>query len=102
MREKDVRELIETWIPRLMQKHHDYGHENIGYLGLKGVFVRLWDKMWRMKNIIWDETKPEVAENEEDLFFDNFGYAIVGELLRQGKWYHKIRLRKLLPDGETS
>ena len=68
------------------KKRHDYGTENINMLGLKGVFVRIWDKTWRLKHLIWENKSPE-NESLEDTFLDIMNYCIIAlSLLKKGKW----------------
>jgi len=68
------------------KKRHDYGTENINMLGLKGVFVRIWNKTWRLKNLIWEGKEPK-NESVEDTLIDIMNYCIIGlSLLRRGKW----------------
>jgi hypothetical protein len=59
----------------LIQKHHDYGEDNLRDFGELGVLVRVSDKVARLKNLI--DKQAEVAdENRADTWRDVAGYAI--------------------------
>jgi hypothetical protein len=72
----------------LLQKHHDYGADNLKRHGLKGILVRLDDKTARIDNLlkIKDGSAPnKVGETIEDTFYDIAGYAIQAILLSQNR-----------------
>ena len=66
----------------VIANQHDYGHDNILAFREQGLIVRLWDKLARLKNLIW--VNPDNPKNEsiEDTFTDIAGYAIIGLMLR--------------------
>lgn len=77
---KKMRDTIEA-------KNQDYGDDNIGRLGEKGCFVRMADKVARLKQLIWDDKEGKVAdETVEDTLMDLANYAIITVLLRRKKW----------------
>ena len=66
-------------------KQYDYGKDNILGFGEQGLVVRLWDKINRLKNLIWNNQRPKNASVEDNLN-DIAGYAIIGLMLRRG-WF---------------
>ena len=47
--------------------------------------VRLWDKINRLRNLIWNSYRPK-NESVVDTFNDIAGYAIIGLMLDRG-WF---------------
>ena len=64
----------------LASKQHDYGHGNITAFGLKGVLVRLSDKVERLINL---KSKIGKAKNESlvDTLRDIVGYCVIALML---------------------
>jgi len=62
----------------LASKQHDYGHGNITAFGMKGVLVRLSDKVERLINL-----KSKKARNESavDTLRDIVGYCVIALML---------------------
>ena len=62
----------------LASKQHDYGHGNITAFGMKGVLVRLSDKVERLINL-----KSKQARNESavDTLRDIVGYCVIALML---------------------
>ena len=75
----------------VIAKQHDYGHDNILAFREQGVIVRLWDKLARLKNLIW--VNPDNPKNEsiEDTFTDIAGYAIIGLMLRNNTFENELQ-----------
>jgi len=69
----------------IVAKQNDYGKDNILGFGEQGLVVRLWDKINRLKNLVWHNTRPK-NESVEDTLNDIAGYAIIGLMLRKG-WF---------------
>ena len=69
----------------LAKKQHDYGHENINRFGLRGVEVRLWDKVSRYENL---KTRGGAANTEpiQDTLMDMIGYSAIITMLQFG-WF---------------
>lgn len=67
----------------LCRKQHDYGHRNISTFGLKGVAIRLHDKVARYLHLTSYGDLGSSAQNESlvDTLLDMVGYATVGEML---------------------
>jgi hypothetical protein len=70
----------------LTTRQHDYGQGNILGFGEKGIVVRIWDKVNRLKNLLWDTEDEPKGERVEDTFTDLAGYSIIALLLRKG-WF---------------
>ena len=75
----------------VISKQHDYGHDNILAFREQGLIVRLWDKVARLKNLLW--VNPREAKNEsiEDTFTDIAGYAIIGLMLRNNTFENELQ-----------
>lgn len=81
--DKIVSEMRKTFIA----KNKDYGDDNIRLLGENGVYVRMWDKISRLKQLVWNNQKNAVKdESVEDTYKDLANYAIIGLIFRRGKW----------------
>ena len=70
----------------VISKQYDYGQNNILVFGDKGLVVRLWDKISRLKNLIWSRNGIARHEPIQDTFTDIAGYAIIGLMLEK-KWF---------------
>jgi len=77
----------------VISKQHDYGHDNILGFGDKGIVVRLWDKISRLKNLIYnvDGSSPK-HESIQDTFIDVAGYAIIGLMLQKDTFQLPLQL----------
>ncbi len=84
--EEAARIIANEIVEVLSRRQADYGQGNILGFGEKGIMVRLWDKVNRLKNLLWD-TKGDVrGERIEDTFVDLCGYSILALMLRRG-WF---------------
>ena len=79
----------------VIDKQHDYGHDNILAFKEQGLVVRLWDKVNRLKNLFWKNSEPK-NESIEDTFTDIAGYAIIGLMLAEGSFTNKLESDKKL------
>ncbi len=64
-----------------------YGPANIARFGIDGVLIRMYDKMQRLLNLVWD--KKENAYPEEtvrDTFMDMAVYGTIALLIMNGEW----------------
>jgi len=78
-----------------LQKQNDYGSDNISALGIQGVFVRMWDKINRLKRLVWESRENKVKdESIDDTFLDILNYAIIALLLKNDWWKLAERERK--------
>ena len=74
----------------VIAKHHDYGHDNIMAFKEQGLVVRLWDKIARLKNLMWVSKEHPKHESVEDTFTDIAGYAIIGLMLAEGTFTNEL------------
>ena len=74
----------------VISKQHDYGHDNILAFREQGLVVRLWDKISRLKNLIWGKGTPK-NESIEDTFIDISGYAIIGLMLANETFTNELK-----------
>ena len=75
-------------IDLLVQKHDDYGPDNISDApggALNGLSVRLHDKVARLNNLLSNHKKPK-NETIQDTFIDILNYALIALLVLDGKW----------------
>ena len=80
-----VAEALVDYVEMFDKKHHDYGPGNIGALGDKGLFVRAWDKVNRLKSLLWDGKEAQ-AEPLVDAWWDLLGYSAIAIVLLRGQW----------------
>jgi len=73
----------------VIAKQHDYGHDNILAFKEQGLVVRIWDKMSRLKNLLWKNIEPK-NESIEDTFTDIAGYAIIGLMLAEDTFTNEL------------
>jgi nucleoside 2-deoxyribosyltransferase len=79
-----------------LDKNADYSTANILGTGQLGVVVRLWDKIARLMNLSgfklkveqaeYDKPKEPKNESVDDAYMDAAVYAVIGQLVRKGKW----------------
>ena len=79
-----------------ISKNGDYSAANILGTGEIGLVTRLWDKIARLMNLsgfrvtvtesTYDKPKDPKHESIEDTLRDAAAYALIGLVLRQGKW----------------
>ena len=66
-------------IDTVIEKNKLYGN-SLFMLGEKGLFPRVYDKVNRLKFLVWDKEKCEYADDERiaiaNAVFDIFGYMI--------------------------
>jgi len=76
----------------LIKKRLDYGNENLKPFGELGILIRVYDKLSRLKNLLYDNPhmlydnphrKPK-NETVEDTWLDIAGYAILALMMREG------------------
>ena len=68
-------------------KHESYGTFNISIMGLKGVFVRMFDKMMRLYRLIWLNRDNNLADEKlEDTLLDLSVYGLIAILIIRNKW----------------
>ena len=70
----------------LDSKQKDYGPKNISRFGVRGLSVRLYDKVERLANLLMDREEDPKNESLEDTFKDITNYGIIGLLLLKDQW----------------
>ena len=75
----------------VISKQHDYGQDNILAFRDRGLVVRLWDKVARLKNLLWVMNEEPKNESIEDTFTDIAGYAIIGLMLKNNTFENELR-----------
>ena len=73
---KNTRLCVEKAAGILAAKGDDYGDDNLCRHGMKGIVVRIDDKIARLDNLIVNRENPAVDESIEDTLMDIAGYAI--------------------------
>lgn len=67
------------------RKQQDYGSENIQRHGLRGIAVRLDDKLARMTNLL-KRVGPPANESLYDTVQDIADYGVIGMLVLEDNW----------------
>ena len=90
------REILDRMYRTHLDKNADYSPANILGTGWVGLVTRLWDKMARMMNLagfrlevinsVYECPLEPKNESVDDTLMDMAVYAIIGLLLRAGKW----------------
>ena len=75
----------------VISKQQEYGHENIMACKEQGLAVRLWDKVARLKNLLWGRKESPKNESIEDTFTDIAGYAILGLMLANNSFLNQLK-----------
>jgi len=70
----------------LDEKQKDYGPGNISRFGIKGLSVRLYDKVERLANLLVDRNESPKNESLEDTFKDIANYGLIGLMLLRDEW----------------
>ena len=87
----DINEAIKYYADTLrlaVKKNKDYsskGMDPIKLTGMEGVSVRLIDKVTRLYNLVKSKDPPNY-ESIDDTLRDISNYALIGYLLKNGKW----------------
>lgn len=101
----EFRKVVDKMYHLHVQKNKDYSSINILGAGIKGVVIRLWDKVCRLMNLVGFKVevtfldkgrikaifspgneKKAGNEPEEDSWLDAAVYSIIGLLVRREKW----------------
>lgn len=85
--EEDFAELLAIQFELFKRKQASYGPHNVGAFQERGIFVRVWDKVQRLRRLVWDnKPNPLNDENIEDTWMDLANYSIMAILCRRGQW----------------
>ena len=72
---EELHAIVDPVLELVVRKNTDYGG-SMFELGLKGIFVRMTDKIARLKRLVWEGAEAQVkTESIEDVFKDLIGYA---------------------------
>lgn len=69
----------------LDKKNQDYSSANISKFGLRGIVIRLNDKIERLTNLTKQE-KEGNFESIEDTLLDIAGYSLIGRIVIKNEW----------------
>ena len=86
MDEKEIDTIYWEIKTLLIEKNTRYGKGNIARFGEKGVLMRSFDKVDRLKTLLFDNIEATTDEAVEDSWKDLAGYAIIGLMFHRGKW----------------
>ena len=84
-----TRRFIETVIEDIIlfdKKQSDRGPTNIAAFAEKGILIRCFDKMARLKTILWDGREPKVSEPIENEWADLSVYGVIARICMKGEW----------------
>ena len=85
--ERDFALILAEAFALCKRKQASYGPGNIHYLGERGVFVRLFDKVQRLKRLVWENREnPLDDETVEDTWMDILNYAAIALMVHRGLW----------------
>lgn len=86
-KEEKFRNITDELNETLESKNEDYGDSSFD-LGLKGNFVHLWDKVKRLRQLVWEGKEAKVKDEKiRDTLMDIAGYGVLGVkiLEKEGK-----------------
>lgn len=94
---KEFRRIMWHQYETFCKKQLNYGKSNISVgtelntpadirLSLTGIWFRSNDKMQRWRQLVMNNIKDAVGENITDTFQDLSVYAIIAQLVQNGKW----------------
>jgi len=84
--------LAAECVSLLDAKQKDYGPGNISRFGVKGLSVRLYDKVERLANLLVDREESPKNESLEDTFKDIANYGLIGLMLLRDQWPNEEQL----------
>lgn len=86
---KDFDDILAELKIIMVQKHADYGPDNIAKApggAMNGIVVRMHDKMTRLEHLFYKNIDTPHYESIEDTLLDLANYAIIGLLVQRGQW----------------
>jgi len=67
--------IVDPILDLVAKKNADYGGSVFNH-GLRGIYIRMSDKVERLRRLVWDAAEAQVqSESVEDVFKDLIGYA---------------------------
>jgi len=85
MKEKDFKDICDSYRAKCMEKHKSFGHENVLALGLEGVINLLLHNVLALRVMIRNKQFNNLFE---DKLMDAHNYCVILKLLKEGKWIH--------------
>lgn len=77
--------LVDPVLELVAKKNQDYG-SSVFHHGDKGIYLRMTDKMARLKRLVWEQAEAQVAnEAVLDTVRDIIGYAALWLVLEEQK-----------------
>jgi hypothetical protein len=85
--EIEFAKILQESFELFKKKQASYGSGNIGAFLERGVLIRTYDKLQRLKRLVWDEKpNPLNDENIDDTWRDVAVYATIAMICRKGAW----------------
>jgi hypothetical protein len=78
-------DLVSECATLFAKKHNDYGPGSVALFGNVGLYVRMCDKIWRLRNLLFESKEPK-NESIEDTLKDIANYALIWLLYLKGEW----------------
>jgi hypothetical protein len=88
--DKAFEQILSDMLTVFINKHKDYGKNNILDTGELGILFRINDKVKRLQNLISKEQQPK-NESVNETWLDIAVYAVIAILLREG-YFKKLEL----------
>ncbi|MBC6995877.1 DUF1599 domain-containing protein [Lewinella lacunae] len=76
MTKESIQKITDKLTETLVRKNQDYGGASFD-LGMQGNFVHIYDKVSRLRSLVWNKNSPNF-ESVEDSLMDLMGYCIIG------------------------
>jgi len=80
---REIKKITKEIIYLIRMKGRDY-QDSCFKLGDAGFFVRIFDKVNRLKSLTWDKKKSEIDETVDDTIIDIIGYSLLWLYHRKG------------------
>lgn len=81
-----IREILKD-IKVFDRKNRDYGIKNISQFGIKGLIVRINDKLQRLINLVWNNKEASVFnETTYDTWQDLTIYSCISRMIEKKVW----------------
>ena len=67
------------------KKNKAYGSESLTATGIRGIYVRLIDKVYRLQNLVESPETDNLGESIEDTLKDIINYSAYGVVMQRDK-----------------
>lgn len=82
--ERDLAQVLVRAFELCKRKQASYGPGNIYWLGERGIFVRVWDKIQRLMRLVWKAmANPLHDETISDTWLDILNYSAMAIMVRE-------------------